>query len=213
MPKNLALILGASIVVIIIAVLAYTMVSKSSKTGQAPTTAESTQPQQATRGSIKSLLGMGKSETCDIVYPDGNGKGTIYVVDKKMRGDFTTMVNNQSMENHMIQDGDYVYFWSGTQGTKMKVSTIATPTPGATVGQQPQGADLNKDVDYKCSSWSVDNSKLTPPADVKFTDLTQMMTPQQTKSSPQTGGTNSSYCNPLTDPAAKAACINAGSGY
>ena len=211
MPKNLALILGAAVVVIIIAVLAYTMSSKSSKTQEAPTTAESSQPQQATRGSIKSLIGAGKNVTCDIVYPDGNGKGTIYVADKKMRGDFTTMVNNQSMESHMIQDGDFVYFWSGTQGTKMKVSTIATPTPGA-AGGQPQGADLNKDVDYKCSSWSPDTSKLTPPADVKFTDLTQMMMQQQ-KSSPQTGGTHSSYCNPLTDPAAKAACMNAGRGY
>ncbi len=215
MSKNLALILGALVIVAVLAVLAvlaYTQLSKSSKSQQmAPAAVENTQNQQSTRGSIKSLLGLGKNVTCDITFPDGNGNGTIFVVDKKMHGDFTTTAGDKTIESHMISDGDYAYFWSGIQGTKMKIDQTAKATPIPAASAQQQGADLNKDVDYKCSSWSPDNSKFMPPADVKFIDLTQGMT----QTTPQTGGTNpqSSYCNQITDPAAKAACMNAGSGY
>lgn len=211
MSKQMQIIIGVAVAALVIGVLAFTQLKKSPQSPQPSVTQE--QPAASastTTGSIKSLLGIGKNQTCKVTYPDGKGKGTIYIADKKMRGDFTMTVNSKETESHMIQDGDVTYFWSGTQGTKMKIDESLKASASPTAGGQSQGADLNKDVDMKCSSWSVDNSMFTAPSDVKFTDLseTMMKMPQN-----KTGGSStspSSYCDQITDPAAKAACIPAG---
>lgn len=218
MSKQLPIVIGGLILVAIIGVVAFTQLKKPQQPEQATTaTQEQSQASQSskTRGSIKSLLGIGKNVTCDITYPDGNGSGTTFIADKKMRGDFTMMVDKKEMENHMIQDGDTTYFWSGTQGTKMKIDDSVKVSPSPATGQQSQGADINKDVDYKCSSWSVDNSKFTPPADVSFTDMSALMDKMkqtQPATGQEPGTTKSSYCDQITDPAAKAACISASGG-
>ena len=211
MQKSQALILGAVVVIVlIIAALGFFIFSKSSKNAQVtPATSESEQIQGSSKGSIMSLLSGGKSVTCKMSYPDGGTSGTIYVADKKVRGDFTAEADGKQMESHMIQDGDFGYFWSGNQGTKMKTSDSAQASPAPNA--QTSAPDLNKDVDMDCSSWSVDASKFELPADVKFTDLTEMM--MQIQKTPAPGGatnnSQSSYCDQITDPQAKAACMNA----
>ena len=162
-----------------------------------------------TSGSIKSLLGAGKNVTCEVTYPDGKNSGTVYVADKKFRGDFTmTDPSGKTIENHMIQDGNYVYFWTGSEGTKMKMDVLATPSPQATTNQS---ADLDKQASMKCSPWGVDQSKLAVPADVKFTDMSAMM--QNVKGmTTETNGSGASPCDSITDPQAKASCESAMSG-
>ena len=209
MPKQTGLIVGGLAVLAIIAVVAFTQLGKSKQQE-----ASQVAPQQQTQGeesmtksSIKSLLGVGKNVTCIISYPEHGSSGTIYVSDNKMRGDFTALVNDKSMASSIIQDGTYMYMWSGNQGTKMSVEQVmtATPTPSS------QSTDLDAQVDMKCSNTSPDSSKFTPPADVQFTDMSAMMDKMQSGQPGASGSPkmDASYCNQITDAAAKAACIKA----
>ncbi len=211
MPKKNLLIAGAVVVLLILVGAGYMVMSKSSK-GSATESAVSTDTAQeqsgvsATKESIKSLFSAGKSVTCTVTYPDNGGGGTMYIADKKMRGDFSTKDSGgKQIESHMILDGDTSYSWMGTQGVKMKIdaSVAASPATGTT----QQAADLDKQQDMNCSSWSVDNSKFAIPADVKFMDVSGFTQQTQTQTQTQTGG--SSACNAITDPTAKAACITA----
>lgn len=217
MSKPLGLIIGVVAVIIIITAGVFLLSKKPSRPIQEETASQqstSSAESTATRGSIKSLLGMGKNETCTVTYPSAEGetKGTVYVSGKKMRGDFTIKdTSGKEIESHMIADEAYNYFWSSatSQGMKMKIDDTAKATP--TPNTQTQGADLDREVDYKCSSWPVDDSKFMPPTNIQFTDISQVM--KQTQTQPSLMNSQKLACEQISDPGAKAACLKATSGY
>jgi hypothetical protein len=180
-----------------------------------PTTPSSggQEQQQSSRGSLRSLLGMGQNLTCTITNEDGS-TGTVYVAGERVRGDFASAAAQGGMM-HMIQSEGYAYLWTEgeTKGMKMKFdaeeSAGAQTTPGAT--QQNQAVDMNAEVDYSCSPWGVDASMFTLPAGVEFTDYSQMMGGVQGPSG-TSGYPTANVCDQLTDPAAKAACLGAMGG-
>lgn len=213
MSKRLPLIIAAVVTIIAIAAGAGIFLSKKSSKSQEETTATQKteeKSQETSKGTIKSLIGMGKNITCEVTYPSSSGtvKGTVYVAgDKRVRGDFVITTENKEMDNHMIQDGGWGYFWSSMvpQGTKMKIEeNLPTPSPGTS-----QNADVNTEVEYKCSGWSVDNSKFTPPANIQFTDMSQTIQQLQNQADKAKENTKS-ICDQITDPQAKAACLSAG---
>lgn len=218
MSKQVQIIVGV-IVLLVIGAGAFMALSKkpssSSGTDMLEGSASSTSGTSMVQASIKSLLGAGKNISCDIVYKDDKGSGKIFVADKKFRGDFETVTNSVASKSHMIQDGINVYMWTDDkkEGTKFSMEAMmkiaSSPNP-----QTQQSADLDSNVDMKCSSWTVDNSKLTPPMDVTFQDMTAMMEKvgSMQKQLPTAGSStspNSSYCDTIADPQSKAACVGA----
>lgn len=213
MNKQMMMIAAVIVALIAVAAGAFFVMSSKKSTSGSMTSIEGTPAESASKASIKSLLGAGKNVTCEISYPDNGGSGTVYVAGEKMRSDYMMTVSGKTMEGHMISDGAYMYSWQGTTGMKFKADAVATPTPAAGSQTQQQGADIDQEVDMDCGNWSVDNSKFTPPTDVTFTDATQMM--MQTQQQTQTSGSgapkiDSSYCDSIADPQAKAACMGAG---
>lgn len=208
-----AIIAGVVVIILILGAGFFLMRSKSPKTeNETASTSEKINSQAETTGSIKGLLGAGKNVTCKITYPDNSGSGTIYVSGKKFSGDFTMTVDGKTTQGNMLSDGEFMYSWTGTAGMKFKLDAV--PSPSASASGQSQGADLDKQVSMNCSNWNVDNSKFTPPADVKFTDFSQMMQTQtQTQGGSTPAGGSQSACSQITDPQAKAACLKAVSGY
>ena len=193
----------------IVAVVAYTQLSKSSNETAEVSTSQETPAEStssASRGSIKSLLTAGKNVTCEINFVEGSGGGTVFVAGNKVRGDFSVALpEHQTTESHMIQDGEFIYLWSGTQGTKMKADQIENASPAPST--QTQASDIDKEVDLNCSSWTVDDSKFTPPSDVTFLEVA--IPPTQGVQGSNTKDVQMTYCEQLTDPQAKAACISA----
>lgn len=166
------------------------------------------------KGTIQDILSAGKSVTCTVAYDEKEigGTGIIFVSGKKMAGDFKTTVEGKIIESHMITDGTYSYIWSSdqTEGIKMKIDE-AKVTPGAN-GQVKNNDvfDLEKESNLKCSPWLIDNSKFNPPANIKFTDFTEMMKGFTQPTTSEKEATNqTSPCNQITDVAAKAACVEA----
>jgi hypothetical protein len=214
MSKRLVPIGSVILAIILIVVIVAVAASRKSQTTPAPqnqTSTPATTESKASSGSLKSLLSGGKNQTCQVSYTASDQKvaGTVYVAGgNKMRGDFTlTDSQNKETVSHMIVDSQVGYFWSSasTQGMKMKIEEVS-PSPAASTATQ--GADLNRDVEYKCSDWAVDNSKFSPPSDIQFTDLTQTVTNLQNQATTVKPDLKS-ICNQITDPQAKAACLSA----
>lgn len=203
------MIIGAVVVAILVAAsAAYLVMSSNKSAGDDSMMSEEKMSEDSmmSKSSIKGLLGTGKNVTCTIKYSENSSAGTIYVAGERMRGDFTTA--GVSEESHMINDGEYSWVWTGSQGFKSKIDDTKMDASPAPASGDSKEVDLNKEVDMDCSSWSVDESMLTPPADVKFTDATSMMESmqEQTQTTPKM---DPSVCDRLTDPQAKAACMSA----
>ncbi len=211
MSRQIQLVIAAVIVVLLILAGAFYVLGKSKKTQTETPASQATEaPESEQSGSIKSLLSMGKNVACDVSYDMDQNKtsGKVYVSGGKMSGDFSiTTADGKTMDTHMIQDETYIYSWSSLipQGTKMKVEAAASPT--AVPSGQPASLNVDQQVKYKCSPWSVDSSKFTPPTNVKFMDFSAIT--KTPASQPTTQNSDSSPCDSITDPQAKAACVAA----
>lgn len=216
MQKNV--LIGIAAIIVLFLGGAYFLLGKSKTTPTAPLTAnQANNQQQATeKTSLKDLLAGNRNVSCTTTYPideKTSTNGTIFVSGKKMRGDFNVTVSGKNMMTYMIQDGTYVYVWTSdaTQGTKMKVDAVEKAT-GDQTQKTNQSFDVNKQVDVKCSNWSVDESKFTPPSNVTFTDLSQMLQKLPTSAVTKSGEKiqiPSSACDSITDSQAKETCLKA----
>ena len=200
MPKSTLLIAGGVIAVIIIGAAGFFLLKKPEQPPQESTTTQATQPEESqTKGSIKNLLASGKNQTCTVKYPAGEqmAEGAVYVSGENLRGDFTMTSEEKTIDSHMIQDETYMYSWSSlsSQGAKMKIAELEKVQASPTT----ESVDLNQEVDINCSSWGVDSNKFTPPADINFVETGTIPT--------QTQKLDKSICIQVTDPQAKASCL------
>lgn len=208
--------IGVIILVVLLVLLgggAYVMMNKSSKTPTAegtPTASptETTAQAALTQGTLKSLMGLAKPQTCTFTSSDATTTGTVFVTDGKMAGDFTTTKEGNTVTAHMVVSDGYSYLWTGMTKVGFKVSLAEAQKAEAT-STNNQGVGLNENVSYSCKDWSVDASKFTIPTDIKFSTFTM---PQ--KAAPQTGSGVSgsgaavgcSACDSLPEGAAQTAC-------
>lgn len=170
----------------------YFMFTKSSK--NSPDT--SGQSANSAPKSLKDLLTAGVAQKCtfSMTQESGNQSGTTYITNGKLRGDFTSQANGKTMETHMIVSGNTSYVWQ--EGEKEGFKSSFDPSTSVS-GSEAQSAsttaslDFNKQGDYKCSAWVVDESMFTPPSDVKFNDFSQLMKPTTSG----TGQGESSQCS------------------
>lgn len=168
-------------------------------------------PQEATaKGTIQSLIKAGKTVSCEVALPNQSGKGITYVSGNKMKSDFVMKIQDKEMTSHMLSDGENMYMWSdGTpQGTKFKIDPNS-PLPSTRPSGQLQEANLESEVDLKCSPWSMDASKFSVPTNIQFTDLSSSMNNMMKSKSSAMPKTDSSMCNQISDPEGKASCLKA----
>jgi hypothetical protein len=127
------------------------------------------------KGSLRSLLGMGKNVMCtfESTSGDNTSSGTVYITaDGAMRGDFKMGTGADAQTSSMLVKDGTSYVWSGTKGVKMAASGEAQANANA---QVQKSVDLDSQVQYSCSDWAVEQSKFDLPAGVEFVDLKAMM--------------------------------------
>lgn len=178
--------------------------TSNTDSSQTPTTTESKS------SSLLDLLSAGKNQRCTFKTSTSTSvsEGTFYIANGKMRGDFKTTVDGKTEEMSMIRDGDTNYIWGSSLETGIKM-TIAIDKLSENQ-QASQFVNPDAKLDYNCMPWTTDSSLFTPPSNVKFTDMTSLVAPKTTGT--QTTEKSTSYCDQITDAAAKAACVNAMSG-
>lgn len=145
-----------------------------------PTPQQTTPQQTSVMQSLKDLIMSGATVKCDVSFDSGktSTSGTTFVSGKNIRADFsTTLSDGKSMTGHMIQDGTFAYIWSSAMptGVKMKVEAITGTATASGQAPQTNAVDVNQKMNTTCSPWVADSAMFTPPTDVKFTDLSQMM--------------------------------------
>jgi hypothetical protein len=150
----------------------YVMTQKSVKAPAPP--APTAEPTKATaaeaKGTIKSLLASGVPQSCTFTSEkQASTSGTVYIAGGKMRGDFTTTSQGQSMTGHLIIDSGYSYIWSDLLTRGMKVALTEGSASATTANQ---GMDVNQSVSYTCKPWTPDASKFTLPTNITFTAIT-----------------------------------------
>ena len=96
-------------------------------------------------------------------------------------------------------------------GIKM---SLAAAKSAATNAQNNQSVNINQNVNMNCGQWTVDNSKFTVPANIKFSDMSRFFPQGQPTGTvtPQTGAgtkTGTSPCDQIPAGPAKTACLNA----
>jgi hypothetical protein len=119
-------------------------------------------------GSMKDLVSKNQSMKCTFTHNTemNNSKGTVYIGDGKLKGDFDIHASGQNMKAFMISDGSTSYVWSSVLPQGFKVVLSNTENQNST--QPAQGVDYNQNLDYECVPWSVDSSYFVPPADINF---------------------------------------------
>ncbi|RJR15044.1 hypothetical protein C4579_03180 [Candidatus Microgenomates bacterium] len=127
--------------------------------------------------SFRSLMNLVGNQRCTFSDDMGNS-GVVYGSSGSVRGDFQGTTANNSIQTHMISDGNMMYLWfdgesSGFKGSLADIESMNAQTQGSTKSQK--SVDLDKQVDYDCQGWTVDNSLFVPPSNVTFTDYSQMM--------------------------------------
>lgn len=215
MPNKI--LIGAGIAVILIALgagyFAYNNFIKvnppsTTKTQTADQTEEPNQSPSSVQGSLKSLLSQ-NNINCKTTFPDNGGKGEVFVSNGKMRADITNSIDNKPLLTHLILSGEDFYMWQEgqTTGTKMEIDLNAatSATAGGTQTKEDASANLEAQVDLKCSPWTPDQTKFTPPSNIKFQDFSALMAP----SASGTPTIDKSVCDQIADPASKEACLDA----
>lgn len=204
MNKNLILIL---IVLIVAGGIGYKLMVKSNPKVQAPVP-QVENSKTRVKSSLKQMLGMGKSVSCEMSANQAEGivSGKVNVSGSRMMGDFKMSdESGKMMDTYMINDGEFTYIWSSEtpQGTKIKNNAV---TSGKS--DQPQNnLDQDKEVDMECTNWSPVSGSFIPPSDIDFIDMSSMMKAIINEKSDQPVTTQKSICDAVSDPQAKAICL------
>jgi len=126
--------------------------------------------------SLKNLMATMVNQKCTFLDNESNSKGTIYLANGKVRGDFSTQQEGKTMSSHMISDSEYAYIWMDDLQTGLKVSMDSMEEVNDTgFKNSPKTVDIDQEVDYSCSSWAPDNSVFVVPTDRTFTDMSKAM--------------------------------------
>lgn len=179
--RTILIIVGV-VVILVIAVLGFMIVSQKSSNSKAQE-ATSENQQNSTSGnvisSIKDALASSQSLQCE--YTDEFGrKMTTYMKNGAIRSDIAGKTDEET--GSMIMKDKKFYYWSGKQGTMMEfdlseISQKITPAMEDNANQQSPEEVVSALEKYKqyCKPGTVADSLFTPPAEVKFTDLSEMM--------------------------------------
>ncbi|HLE49398.1 MAG TPA: hypothetical protein VI819_05205 [Patescibacteria group bacterium] len=175
--NNKVIVAAVVLILLLVGGGAYLMMSKKSGV-TTPTSVNNSQGSavQETTGSgqksLKDLLLAGVPQKCSFsdVSSGVEMDGTSYIAGGKVRADFNSKTEGKATSGHTIVDGNTSYIWmDGSQtGFKMEVNETESDTSSNT---NQEGLDLNKSIDYKCSTWLPDQSLFNPPSDVSFTQF------------------------------------------
>lgn len=126
--------------------------------------------------SIKDALSKSVSLQCDFTDEAGR-KTTGYIKAGAIRADIIAKTAEES--GSVIIKNNKMYFWNSKEGMELDLSETGdkTKAPNAPQGQEKSDSIMNSFEQYKqsCKPAVVSDSLFTPPADVRFTNLSELM--------------------------------------
>lgn len=145
------------------------------------------------KGDLMDVIKLGKPVKCtgSVDSEEGTMNMTVYASGKKSYSEMEVNSEDGEFKMYTVYDGDWMYMWSDMKGspeaesmniaTKMKVSDLEDmakdmPTAGDYDSEGSEEVQaFRKELNYKCRVWVPNPAKFTPPSDIEFMDMTQMM--------------------------------------
>lgn len=175
-------ILIIAVIIVIVGAAAFALTRQSSSPSENTNQQESAKSDKGNdvTGTFSDLLKLGQNYTCTYETTDESGSkssGTIYMKSSgdKLYGEFKLDQEGTEVKSNVIFDGEYSYVWTSDQtvGYKVKVNPEEGSIFGAEESDVETGVNDQENFDFKCAPWLVDDSKFSPPTNIKFTDLTE----------------------------------------
>lgn len=213
--KNQIITTLALIVIIVLGIGGYMLYGQNAKQSSNSTSQTPAPTKAATlESSITDLFTSGQSKLCsfDTKTDKGETAGTVYVSKDMAKADFTMTDNGKSTATHLIRNGNLFYIWGDTFPTGIKMSMDINDMASKMESTNYAAFNPNEKVSYSCKDWNADNSLFTPPANLKFTDLSSMMPKTTGAMMPKNVSGTPSQTNPcasIADATAKSACESA----
>lgn len=133
---------------------------------------------------IADAIESGKSVVCDMTNTQTKQTGKYYVKGEKMRFDSINQ-NNPEESGSFLTDSEFIYTWNDAKKEGIKFAVVeptqeqpdAPETAGVPDFSQESAWDEYNDLGYTvtCTTESFDESLLTPPTDIVFTDMSTLM--------------------------------------
>lgn len=174
------LIAVAVLLLVILGIGAYKflMMKKTSLQGEVAQQGNTAQQNGNVFTSIKDALSKSVSLQCDFTDEAGR-KTTGYIKAGAIRADIVASTAQES--GSVIIKNNKMYFWNSKEGMMLDLTDTVNKNqakaPGGAVGQERSDSIMNSFEQYKqkCKPAVVSDSLFTPPADVKFTNLSDLM--------------------------------------
>jgi len=189
MKKTNLIIIAVVVILLLLGAWFFIFNKKSPGAGEqsAGTDASQNQTEQAKPGIKESLLGLLEKGTgIKCAVEDAQGKYDVTAQGEKVRidgMDFPDPKNPQaSQKGSMINDGTWAYIWNGKEGMKFNLKDMEQAGGQAANPQEKnydwkswaQGMET-KGAKYDCSPTVATDADFSPPSDVKFQDLGELL--------------------------------------
>lgn len=203
--------------VILFGAIGVFLYSQKNQKSEPNTTAVTQSPKEeiSMASDLTSILKSGKTQKCTFSYTDeeeNTTTGSAYISGKQMRTDVKSTASGKESTIYVLRNGDDNYIWGSDFPNNTGMKMTLSIDEYVSNENSKKYFDPNMKADYKCSAWTVDASLFTPPANVKFQDISAMMQgvmEKVSKSPTGTAGSDSSectICNSLSGDA-KNACL------
>lgn len=128
-------------------------------------------------GSFVSIMQSGKPVECLFSYKNpehgGRSEGTFFYAERKFAIEAVTAYDGVPYNSQIVSDGTFTYMWGESPNGAAAIKVAVPKNDGGTPEAGP-GFKLDQPVSYTCSAWNVDQTRLVPPSDVTFLDMTAM---------------------------------------
>jgi hypothetical protein len=132
------------------------------------------QTANSTPNTIDEFLAVGKDQKCTISTTSGDTTvtGTMYFAsNKKMSAEYTSVTADKTTMGNMIITNNVQYFWAPSSNQGVKINLSGSAESG---GSASSGLDTNKEYNFKCEPWTVDEAKFAVPSNVTFLDFSDI---------------------------------------
>ena len=163
----------AILVVIVVVVAGYFIFSKP-KSEENQNTDATAKEETNKKMAFGEFLKQGGPYKCEVnqTVDDFETKGTTYVNNGMIRGEYNTKVEGVDMTSIMIIRDGYTYSWTSTLPTGFKIKNEVNSSTGEDTSYSGTYGYASQIGDYNCVAWSVDQSKFTVPTNVNFQEIT-----------------------------------------
>lgn len=141
------------------------------------------------KDSLYGLVTSGAGMKCTVNDPE-SGEMTMYTKGEKVKVEgfsYSSQEGQPSEPGSMINDGEWVYTWSGKEGIKFNLEEMEEMSQDEESQAQNESQDNASDwkswvkemedegVEYECSPAVLSDADFIPPSDVTFQDWGEMM--------------------------------------